>query len=217
MKVKNPNVRKKKERIFRNGQDSANRGFTLLEIMIVIVLMATIATVATPKFKDIFEVNLKSSTRKMAGSIKFCFNEAIIKQATVRLNFDLVTSSYYHTMLITDPDSIIGEFVEMPSPINERQQLPEGIFFQDILTPRSVQKMEDGETYIMFYSTGYAEKAVIHIRDSHGNVFTLLVKPLTGGVKIFEGYVDFAMLQQNQTPFGSTSSSTGPFGGSMGE
>jgi general secretion pathway protein H len=185
------------------------RGFTLLEVLVVLVLMGIVAGIAIPRFKNLFEVELKSSMRRLAGTIKFCFNDAIIKQATIRLNFDISSGTYTYSMLVTDPDSRIGEFVDMPSPFTETEQLPQGVYFKDILTPRSIQKMEDGETYIMFYPTGYAEKAVIHLADAHGRVYTMLVRPLTGGVKIFEGYVDFAEFQQVETPFGT---SGGPFG-----
>jgi len=183
----------------------SDRGFTLLELMVVIVLMATIAMIAIPRFKSLFEVNLKSSMRQLAGTIKFCFNEAIIKQSTIRLNFDVETGMYYHSTLITSADSSLGEFVPMPSSVSEQKTLPDGVFFEDIITPRSYEKEED-EAYIMFYPTGYAEKAVIHIKDADENQYTLLVKPLTGGVKIFEGYIDFAVFNSQEGTYGSSSS-----------
>lgn len=181
-------------------------GFTLLEMMVVIVLMGLIAALAIPRFKDIYEVDLKSSMRRLSGTIKFCFNEAIIKQATMRLNFDIATGTYNYSILLTDPDAKIGEFVEIPSMVAEPGILPDGVFFVDILTPRSPEKQIDGETNILFFSTGYAEKAVIHLGDRKGRRYTLLVKPLTGGVRIFEGYIDFAELNRSENPLENTGS-----------
>jgi prepilin-type N-terminal cleavage/methylation domain-containing protein len=186
---------------------SGTRGFTLLELMVVVVLIGTVASIALPKFKDLFEVNLKSSMRRMAGTVKFCFHEAIIKQATIRLTFDVLSGTYTPTVLATNSTNNTGEFVSATSQLAKPQTLPNGIFFQDIITPRSAQKTEDGQTFIMFYPTGYAEKAVIHLRDSYGRQYTLLVKPLTGGVRIFDGYVDFTVMQQTETPFGTANGS----------
>lgn len=194
MRCNSPPSRTKRSRFVSKS------GFTLLEMMVVLVLMGLIAALAIPRFKDIYEVDLKSSMRRLAGTIKFCFNEAIIKQATMRLNFDLATGTYNYSILITDPDSTIGEFVEMPSAVVQPGVLPQGVHFVDILTPRSPEKQIDGETNIMFFSTGYAEKAVIHLGDRKGRQYTLLVKPLTGGVRIFEGYIDFAELNQSMNP-----------------
>ena len=178
-------------------------------MMVVIVLMGVVAGLAFPRFKSLFEVDLKSSMRRLAGGIKFCFNEAVIRQATIRLNFDLDSGTYRHSVLLTTPDTTVGEFIDVPSAIQKAEILPRGVRFLDILTPRSPEKIAEGDTYVLFYSTGFAEKAVIHIGDERGRVYTLLVKPLTGGVKIFEGYVDFAELHQTETPFGSSQS---PFG-----
>ena len=186
-----------------------SKGFTLLEILVVMFIIATIFAVAIPQFQDIFETRLKSSMRRIAGAVKFCFNEAIIKQATVRLNFNLATGEYWHSILMTNEGGSVGEFIEMPSNVQEHQILPDGIFFQDVLTARSSEKTETGETFVLFYSTGYAEKAVIHLRDLHGRQYTLLVKPLTGGMETFEGYIDFAEMQQQQSPFGSSDSTMG--------
>lgn len=174
--------------------------------MVVVILMGVVAALAFPRFNDLFEVDLKSSMRRLAGTIKFCFNEAIIKQATIQLKFNIDQGSYNHALLVTNPDSSVGEFIEMASPVSAPQVLPKGIFFKDILTPRSAEKREEGDTYILFYPTGYAEKAVIHIQDQHGRTFTLLVRPLTGSVKIFDGYIDFAEFQNVETPFGNTQS-----------
>lgn len=181
------------------------RGFTLLEIMVVVLVIALVAGIVIPRFDSIFETQLKSAMRKLAGSIKFCFNEAVIKQATLRLEFNIREGTFNYSILIVDPDSKIGQFVEMPSDIAEPVALPAGVFFKDIVTPRSLQKVDDGEAYILFYPTGYAEKAVIHLADIHGRTYTMLVKPLNGGVKIFDGYVDFM-------EFHSTDSSSNPFG-----
>ncbi len=185
------------------------QGFTLLEIMVVALLIALIAGIVVPRFESVFETQLKSAMRKIAGSIKFCFNEAVIKQSTIRLKFDLSQGTYNYSVLVTDPDSKIGQFIEMPSDIAEPAILPGGVFFTDIVTPRSLMKVEDGETFILFYPTGYAEKAVIHLGDRYGRKYTMLVKPLNGGVKIFEGYIDFMEFNNTETPFGTASSPVG--------
>jgi len=180
------------------------RGFTLLELMVVLVIIGTVMTIAIPRMSDMFEVTLKSAMRKLAGAVQFCFNESVIKQTPLRLNFDPLTGEYWLTYLATQGNT--GEFVVAENDVFEHDQLPNGVFFIDIVTPHDIEKRVEGDDiYIGFYPTGFAERGVIHLGSQDGRQYTLLIKPLNGKVIVFEGYVDFADLSPQ---FDSEQSST---------
>jgi len=185
------------------------RGFTLLEMMVVMVIIGTIMAIAIPRINDAFEVNLKSAMRRLQGAITFAFNESVIKQTPLRLNFDLTTGEYWITYLMVQGST--GEFKQVDSEFTRRQRMPDGVFFTDVVTPHDQEKRQEGEDiFIGFYPTGFAERAVIHLASHDGREYTLLIKPLTGKVTIYDGYIDFVELSPQ---FGSENS---PFTSSGG-
>jgi prepilin-type N-terminal cleavage/methylation domain-containing protein len=167
-------------------------GFTLLEIMVVIIIIGTIMAIAIPRLNDMFEVNLKSTIRKLAGAIQFCFNESVIKQTPLRLNFDLATGEYWLSYLSVNGQT--GEFVDMPNEMLDRQQLPSGVFIKDLITPHSQEKRTEGVDFISFFPTGFAEKAVLHLASRDGRVWTLVVKSMTGRLTVYDREIDFVDL-----------------------
>jgi len=171
---------------------SRAKGFTLLEMMVVIIIIGTIMAIAIPRMNDMFEVNLKSAIRKLGGAIQYAFNESVIKQTPLRLNFDLVQQEYWISYLSVSGET--GEFLEIPSDLVQRQQLPDGVSFMDVITPHDIEKKTEGDVFINFYPTGFAEKGVIHMTSNDGRQFTLLVKSLTGDITVYDRYIDFVDL-----------------------
>jgi len=184
-------------------------GFTLLELLVVLLVIGTVITIALPRFQDMFEVRLKSSMRYMIGTIKFCFNESIIRQTPLRLFFDLENGTYWIAVLKVTGDT--GEFVLLPSDLATPRHIPDGVRIIDVVTAHDIEKRTEGEgIFIEFYPNGFVEKAVIHLGDYYNRQYTLLTKPLTGGVEIFDDYIDFVSLVKNplvsnEMPMGGTS------------
>lgn len=64
----------------------AQTGFTLIELMIVIVLLAVIAAVAVPGFQTLVENNqVTSSTNRLVGALNFARSEALREGQQVTL------------------------------------------------------------------------------------------------------------------------------------
>ncbi|WP_353623145.1 GspH/FimT family pseudopilin [Halospina sp. K52047b] len=62
------------------------RGFTLVELMIVIVLLAVIAAVAVPGFQTLVENNqVTSSTNRLVGALNFARSQALREGQQVTL------------------------------------------------------------------------------------------------------------------------------------
>ncbi|HEX2570249.1 MAG TPA: prepilin-type N-terminal cleavage/methylation domain-containing protein [Polyangia bacterium] len=58
---------------------------------------------------------------------------------------------------------------------------------RDIFTPRQREAYTEGKTYLYFFPDGHAERAWIHVADEEGDVYTLVLHPLTGRVEIKTG------------------------------
>lgn len=197
-------------RLMMTGKRTPNRprcGFTLLEIMVVIIIIGAILTIAIPRFGDVFQANIKGAMRRFSGMVKFCFHESIIKQSILRLVISPETGEYWPTILITSGN--VGEFVDLTgsSVVKKKARLPQGIRFADVMTPHNILKVDREEAFITFFPTGYAERAVIHLVDDAGRFYTLIIQPLTGDVQIEEGYLDLVQLKESQGPFSGSGQS----------
>jgi hypothetical protein len=67
--------------------------------------------------------------------------------------------------------------------------LPSNLRFMDIMTPTGGKKI-DGISDTRFFIHGYVEPTIIHIEDASKNIYTLITNPLTGKVKVLDGYLE---------------------------
>ncbi|MER3445746.1 MAG: hypothetical protein C4291_02415 [Candidatus Dadabacteria bacterium] len=163
-----------------------NRGFTLIELVVVVVLIGAFLLVAIPKFKGISEVNIKSASRRLSGIIMYLYSEAVFKKTIYKLAFDIDNGEYWVQVLdgnefkVTTDDPLLGV-----------KRLPDGVYFKDIITQRSRGKSVKGSgEYILFMPTGFVEPAVIHLETEGGIDYTVATKPYTGGTIVLDEYVD---------------------------
>lgn len=166
-----------------NGTET---GLTLIELSAVLLILAVLLTFLTPKLRDLTEYHIKSSSRRLASTIKYLFNEAAIRHTYYRLNYDLKRGEYWVTYLDEGK-----EFKEDPSVLSSRVRLPGGIHFEDIVTQHR-GKVYDGEAFTQFFPNGWVEETIIHLGDKRGRHYSLLVMPLTGKVRIYDRYVEFS-------------------------
>src|SRR5579862_2423152 len=77
------------------GRGLGERGFTLLEIMVVIFLMGLIMLIAMPYLGGFTSAELKSTGRRLAGRATYLYDEASARKLVIRLVFDMDTNAYY--------------------------------------------------------------------------------------------------------------------------
>jgi general secretion pathway protein H len=166
--------------------DGVERGFTLIELSVVLLILAAVLAFVTPRFRDLTEYNIKTSSRRLAGTIRYLFNEASIRHIHYRLNYDLKEGEYWVTYL-----DETKEFKEDLSILSSRGRLPGAVRFEDIVTQHG-GKVYEGETFTQFFPIGWVEETIIHLGDPRERHYSLLVMPLTGKVRIYDRYVEFA-------------------------
>src|SRR5690606_4942757 len=74
---------------------SASRGFTLIELGIVIGIFALLAAVVVPSIEAAFGVKTREEAGKVAGSIRAMYGESVLSGRTCRLVFDLESRAYW--------------------------------------------------------------------------------------------------------------------------
>ena len=78
-----------------NSPRRRQTGFTLIELVIVIALLALMVTIVVPSVANIFGANLRATTSEVAGAIRFTYDLAARKNVPFRLVFDLDEQAYW--------------------------------------------------------------------------------------------------------------------------
>jgi prepilin-type N-terminal cleavage/methylation domain-containing protein len=159
-------------------------GFSLAELMVVILLLGFISALTFPNFRELLEPrDAKKTVLRMVGSMRYAQSQAATTKQRFRLNVDLKENAYWVSRQ-GDKDS----FVRDPSPMGNATYLPSGVSFLDVTHPER-GKMREGIAYVEFSPTGWADECEIHLGRGE-EVFTLFVHPLGGKTEVIAGYVE---------------------------
>jgi len=166
-----------------HNKQQVNSGYTLIELTIIIILIGIIFLFAFPRLDNIGDTKLRSSARKLAGTIQSLFDEAVLKKETYQLIIDIRERSYSVVKSV-----IKGEDFDLIDMAKDRTNLPDRVYIKDVIIPLD-GKVSEGMVTISFYSDGFVDNNVIHLSDGKKD-YTLVTTPLTGKVKVLEGYIE---------------------------
>ena len=71
------------------------KGFTLIELTVVIVILGVMLSLIIPRLGELGEANLKRSARHLTGMIRFLKDESQARKAVYRLRFDVHEGRYW--------------------------------------------------------------------------------------------------------------------------
>ena len=166
--------------------NNVSRGFTLIELMIVIVVLGVMLMLVIPRLGELGEANLKRSARHLTGMIRFLRDEAQAKKVSqLRLRFDVTEGKYWVEWCEPVLNTTNCEIKRYSSAMATEGTLSGQTTFRDIKVPS-----HPDDPYIEFTPEGWVERALIHLRDGEGRDFTLIVNPLTGNTDFREGYIE---------------------------
>jgi len=160
-----------------------DRGYTLIELSVVVLLIGMMLLIAVPRVRDILlNDDLKATTRQLVGAARELRNEAVREQLDYVLHLDLNQPGFWTYSADTT--------AEKRAEIRKGAiRFPEGIRIAGVRHPEEVRKTE-GEALIRFFRKGYMEPTVVHlVKDDRA--FTLVFNPFLQAVNVYEKYVDF--------------------------
>jgi general secretion pathway protein H len=199
-----------------------SRGFTLIEIMVVLGIMGAVLAVGVPKLFD-NKSKMKSEVRRISVLTHEIRNSARLNSSTFRLVISIpeegagkepsfwVESAPGNVTIMTDEQKQDKEraatglseeakkktvFALDSRILKKPETLPRGLFFEDVEYPDPSPTTTTGTAYIHFFPQGLVQEALIHLTDKKTLHWTIAVQPLTGRATIFEKHLSMKEYKQ---------------------
>jgi general secretion pathway protein H len=199
----------------RRGQ---TRGFTLVELMIVIGIIALITAAVMPGLASVSGANARQAAGELAGSLRYLFDTAALRHATCRMALDLDGRAFWAEcvpgkagLARADEEEPTDEELERRFPDEQdaeqrrllgktrfggfsdrllpRRELPGTVGFGEIAVEGRQDPVEQGTAYVYFFPGGQAQRAFIPVVDGK-NLYTVVVEPFTGRARVSVGAVE---------------------------
>jgi general secretion pathway protein H len=161
-----------------------NRGFTLIELAMVLLVIGIIGAVAVPRISGVLErQQMRQTINVVRGMVRYLQARAALTKRVYRLIFDLdqqVLSVCYVTADVCQR--------ELTRELRD-YALPAAVRIFDVVSPQG-EKTREGAAMTHFYPTGLAEPSTIHLEGDNKQWATVMIEPLAGGVRVIDGYVE---------------------------
>jgi len=174
-------------------RNCSHMGFTLMELMIVIVIIGIMTAMILPEMRGTFEdALLRSTSRKLVGAFDLAASRSITLNQMHRVRLDPATGQYQLERRIRS--GALVEFI----PVNDvsgcsgtldtriaiEVHRPDDVAAENIdaLAPAA----PDATEAISFYADGTSEAALVTLQDREGFRLGLRLNPITARVQIME-------------------------------
>jgi prepilin-type N-terminal cleavage/methylation domain-containing protein len=183
-----------------------SEGFSLIEILIVIALLALITSVGIPALNNAFRADNESFARKMALLLREARDRAMLSDKLIRLRIDLENQQYWleeapSSYLLQKPperglsererqereEKEAGAFRQLTELTGDRVSMPKGLRIVEVITPRERNPIREGQVDVYFYHNGSADGVSIHFEDEENVPHRLTLHPVTGHSRLDGG------------------------------
>lgn len=176
-------------------------GFTLMELIVVIVLIGIMLLFAVPRFNTSLTINDKNKfSRWMIMQVKSLREKSFQERSLYTLHIDISVGKFWVTHEAPaeeeKPEDETGFAEEVKSAFAEEEapktyELPDDLVLLDVEFPeKGIISM--GEVVINFYPKGYSDRAIIHIADE-GDLkrYSYRIESFLPRVKMVDEYVEY--------------------------
>ncbi len=156
-------------------------GFTLIEVLLVVVILGVIAGIAAPNFSGTYaRLQLNESAKNIQYLMRYAQSRAILKNKAHRIDFDLNE----HTCVIKEKSTGQG-FAETEG----SYQNIEGRWGRNYHIPPGII-LEIAQPQIEFFPDGKMTRARIYLQSARGQTMTVSTQEQSGQVQIFDFKVE---------------------------
>ncbi|MEO6036730.1 MAG: prepilin-type N-terminal cleavage/methylation domain-containing protein [Verrucomicrobiota bacterium] len=173
-------------------------GFTLLELMVVLVLMAIMSAMIVPEMKGSLEdAVLRSTSRDLVSVLNLAYSRAVSVNQVHRVRLDPASGKYF----VETRTRGAQEFSPVRDVSGSEGTLDRRISIQIFasnedsspdrnesvnLNPTNSFEEPESENTISFYPDGTADRRDIQLRDRAGFQVALQINPITARVRVVE-------------------------------
>jgi len=176
-------------RIFRAAIFRKTRGFTLVELLIVILLLSIFLTFASVNWNVMARKGKDALLESFSISTSVIREEAISNYENRVIEFDVTTGD-----IRVGAIDVKGAFVE-----TGKIELSEGYHVKDVVI--NGQPFSTGKCYMTFRADGLVDRVILHLQgDEENQRYSLLVNPLTARVTGEDGYFEESRLTGGNNP-----------------
>ncbi len=183
-----------------------SKGFSLLEILIALVLVALFSLIAVPTFNNVFRTGAESFAVQTASLFREARDRALLNKSVVRIRWDLDKQEYWAE---EGPDSVLipkaaekektkteeeKKKAEEESPFHllrdltpKKKTLPYGVKIVQLVLAREKDPVQSGTGDIYFFPNGTGTGGILSIQDFEKKSQSLWIHPLTGTSRIRPG------------------------------
>ena len=166
------------------GTSSNRKGFTLLELVVVLVILAGVAALALPRMTALFDNDVLAPARTTATLLRYLEERAIVGLTSYRLQVDPNKQQTTVVQL-----SGLGEEQSPDDPFLARNPLSGATRIADLTSAR-LGKVTSGTVSIPYGPGGLAEPLLLRLGETSGRQYTVQALPVNGSVKIAEGWLE---------------------------
>ena len=161
-----------------------NKGYTLIELIVVIILISLMLLFAIPRFQgDILSDNTKKVSRWIMLKVRILKERALLEQKLHVLHLSIDSNRLW-----TTNESMSQE--ELDNAELKGYELPDDIKVLDVQYPDG-KKISIGRADIFFYKKGYSDKAIINMANNDNEHVSFFIEPFLTHVRMHDAYVEF--------------------------
>ncbi len=193
-------------------------GFTLVELLIVLGVIALATTFVVPALQSISGANARKAAGELAGSMRALFDMAALRHTRCSLTLDLDGHAWWadcgagrsggaraaeggeggEPLEERFPDEhdeemrrllAKTEFGGLQDRVVKKRELPGSARFGPVRVEGRRGAIEEGKAYVQFFAGGQAQRAYVPIVDG-SNRYTIVVEPFTGRTRVVPGDVE---------------------------
>lgn len=129
---------------------SRQRGFTLIELSLVLLIMGILLTLAVPRLGLIGEARLDAAADKLAATLSYLHDEAALRGRIYRVRFDLDRENWVVDEQAPYAEGEIGEgFVAVWDPLTEPTEYVDGLELVSVATASNRASVGTIDVYFM--------------------------------------------------------------------